>query len=154
GADGVEIHGANGYLIQQFISEHSNHRTDEYGGSIVNRARFAIEVAKAVVDEIGAERTGIRISPEVPLGGVDEGSSALDVYRYLVPELAKLNLAYIHMLHVGNEELLSEIRSAWPNTLLVNRAGRPLKDIAVDIDAGLADITPVGAWALANPDLV
>lgn len=154
GADGVEIHGANGYLIHQFISEHSNHRTDEYGGSIVNLARFAIEVAKAVVDEIGAERTGIRISPGVPLGGVDEGVSALDVYHYLVPELAKLNLAYIHMLHVGNEELLREIRSTWPNALLVNRAGRPLENIAVDIDAGLADIAPVGAWALANPDLV
>lgn len=154
GADGVEIHGANGYLIHQFISEHSNHRTDEYGGSIENRARFALEVTKAVVDEIGAERTGFRISPGVPLGGVDEGDSAIDVYRYLVPELEKLDLAYIHMLHVGNEELLREIRAAWPNALLVNRAGRPLEDIAVDIDAGLADIAPIGAWALANPDLV
>lgn len=154
GADGVEIHGANGYLIHQFMSENSNHRSDEYGGSIENRARFALEVAKAVIDEIGAERTGIRISPGVPLGGVDEGDSAIDVYRYLVPELTKLDLAYIHMLHVGNEELLREIRSAWPNALLVNRAGRPLEDIAVDVDAGLADIAPVGAWALANPDLV
>lgn len=154
GADGVEIHSANGFLIHQFISENSNYRTDEYGGSIENRARFALEVAKAVIDEIGAERTGIRISPSVPLGGVDEGDSAIDVYRYLVPELAKLDLAYIHMLHIGNEELLREIRSAWPNALLVNRAGRPLEDIAVDVDAGLADIAPVGAWALANPDLV
>ena len=69
GADGVEIHGANGYLINQFIGESSNTRTDEYGGSIENRARFAIEVAKAIVDEIGAERTGFRISPGTPLGG-------------------------------------------------------------------------------------
>lgn len=88
----MEIHGANGYLIHQFISEHSNHRTDEYGGSIVNFARFAIEVAKVIVDKIGAERTGIRISPGVLVGGVDEGVSALDVYHYLVPELENITV--------------------------------------------------------------
>lgn len=154
GADGVEIHGANGYLIHQFFGENSNLRTDEYGGSIENRARFAIEVAKAVVKEIGADRTGFRISPGLPLGGIDEGRSGPDLYRYLIPELANLNLAYIHAAHGGNDELLRDIRAAWPNTLLVNRAGRPLEDIAVDIDAGLADIAPVGSWALANPDLV
>ncbi|SFL92724.1 2,4-dienoyl-CoA reductase [Gracilibacillus orientalis] len=154
GADGVEIHGANGYLIHQFFGENSNFRTDEYGGSIENRARFSIEVAKAVVKEIGADRTGFRISPGLPIGGIDEGRSGSDLYRYLIPKLADLNLAYIHVAHGGNDELLREIRSAWPNTLLVNRAGRPLEDIVVDIDAGLADIAPVGSWALANPDLV
>jgi N-ethylmaleimide reductase len=154
GADGVEIHGANGYLFHQFFGENSNLRTDEYGGSIENRTRFAIEVAKAVVGEIGADRTGFRISPGVPLGGIDEGQSGPDLYRYLVAELGKLNLAYIHIMHGGNEELLREIRTLWPNALLVNRAGRSLEDIAIDIDAGLADIAPVGTWALANPDLV
>lgn len=154
GADGVEIHGANGYLIQQFIAENSNKRSDEYGGSIENRARFAIEVAEAVAKEIGPERTGFRISPGVPLGGLDEGVSGPDVYKYLIPKLAKLNLAYLHLLHGGNEELLRNIRSLWPTALLVNRAGRPLESLSVDIDAGLADVAPVGAWALANPDLV
>lgn len=154
GADGVEIHGANGYLIHQFFGENSNLRTDEYGGSVENRARFAIEVAKAVVDEIGADRTGIRISPGVPLGGIDDGQSGPELYRYLVSELAKLDLAYVHVVHAGNEALLREVRTIWPNTLLVNRPGRPLKDLAVDLDAGLADIAPVGTWALANPDLV
>ncbi|MEX1029912.1 MAG: alkene reductase [Paenibacillaceae bacterium] len=154
GADGVEIHGANGYIIHQFISENANKRIDKYGGSIENRARFAIEVATAIAKEIGADRTGFRISPGIPLGGIEEGQSGPDVYRYLVSELAKLNLAYIHVLHGGNDEMLRDIRSSWPTTLLVNRAGRSREDISVDIDAGLADIAPVGAWALANPDIV
>ncbi|MED3996871.1 hypothetical protein P4647_19760 [Peribacillus frigoritolerans] len=93
-ADGVEIHVANGYLVHQFISENANTRTDEYGGSIENRARFAIEAAAAVADEIGADGTGFRISPgKLDYVGIDEGENGLDVYRYLIPELAKLNLA-------------------------------------------------------------
>ncbi|MDQ8738375.1 hypothetical protein [Paenibacillus sp. LHD-38] len=154
GADGVEIHGANGYLINQFIGESSNTRTDEYGGSIENRARFAIEVARAIVDEIGAERTGFRISPGTPLGGIHDGEQGPELYRYLVQELAQLDLAYLHIMHLGNEELLRDIRSLWTNPLLVNRAGRALEDLSSDIDSGLADLVPVGVWSLANPDLV
>lgn len=154
GADGVEIHGANGYLINQFIGENSNKRTDEYGGSIENRARFAIEVAKAIIDEIGAERTGFRISPGTPLGGIQDGEQGPDLYRYLTQELAKLNLAYLHVMHLGNDELLQDIRSLWTNPLLVNRAGRGLENIGVDIESGLADLAPVGVWSLANPDFV
>ncbi|WP_431090614.1 alkene reductase [Paenibacillus sp. 8b26] len=154
GADGVEIHGANGYLINQFIGENSNTRTDEYGGSIENRARFAIEVTKAIVEEIGAERTGFRISPGTPLGGIQDGEQGPELYRYLVKELAQLDLAYLHVMHLGNEKLLQDIRSIWTNPLLVNRAGRALEDLSVDIDSGLADLVPVGVWSLANPDLV
>lgn len=154
GADGVEIHGANGYLINQFIGENSNKRTDEYGGSIENRARFAIEVAKAIIDEIGAERTGFRISPGTPLGGIQDGEQGPDLYRYLTQELAKLNLAYLHIMHLGNDELLQDIRSLWTNPLLVNRAGRGLENIGVDIESGLADLAPIGVWSLANPDFV
>ncbi|NOU78954.1 alkene reductase [Paenibacillus sp. LMG 31459] len=154
GADGVEIHGANGYLINQFIGENSNKRMDEYGGSIENRARFAIEVAKAVIDEIGAERTGFRISPGTPLGGIQDGEQGPDLYRYLTQELAKLNLAYLHIMHLGNDELLQDIRSLWTNPLLVNRAGRGLENIGVDIESGLADLAPIGVWSLANPDFV
>ncbi|WP_042351617.1 alkene reductase [Bacillus massiliigorillae] len=155
GADGVEIHGANGYLIQQFFAESSNKREDEYGGSIENRARFGIEVAKAVAEEIGADRTGFRISPgDIANMGIFEGEQSEDFYRYLVPELAKLNLAYLHVKHSSNDELLTEIRRMWPNALLVNRAGRPLEKIDVDIEEGRADVAPVGAWSLANPDLV
>lgn len=154
GADGVEIHGANGYLINQFLSENSNRRTDLYGSSVENRARFAIEVTKAIVEEIGADRTGFRISPGTTLGGIDEGEQGSEVYRYLVKQLAQFDLAYLHVMHIGNEALLREIRSLWPNPLLVNRAGRALEDLSVDLDNGLADVVPVGVWSLANPDFV
>jgi 2,4-dienoyl-CoA reductase-like NADH-dependent reductase (Old Yellow Enzyme family) len=154
GADGVEIHGANGYLVQQFFAPNANERTDEYGGSIANRARFALEVAAAVADEIGAQRTAIRLSPGAPLGGLNEGDQAPALYRYLVSELAKLNLAYLHVFHFGDEALLRDIRAAWPNALLVLRAGRSRDELPSDVEAGLADIVPIGTWALANPDLV
>ncbi|MGX1265791.1 N-ethylmaleimide reductase [Rossellomorea marisflavi] len=154
GADGVEIHGANGYLIQQFLSENANHREDAYGGTIEKRSRFAIEVAKAVVDEIGPERTGIRFSPQGTLNGIEEGETSSEMYRYLVSELDKLNLAYLHIMHFGNESLLQEIRQLWSQTLLVNRAGRPLDKLTADLDHGLADVITVGTWMIANPDLV
>ena len=154
GADGVEIHGANGYLIQQFIAPNANTRTDEYGGSIENRARFAIEVAKAVSAEIGADRTGIRLSPLGKSGGLDEGPEAVALYGYLVKELNKLNLSYLHILHTGNEEFLQSVKAAWQHPLLVNRPGAKSEDLDRDVKVGLADVVPVGQMALANPDLV
>ncbi|PAK35615.1 alkene reductase [Peribacillus simplex] len=154
GADGVEIHGANGYLIQQFLSENSNHRQDAYGGTIEGRSRFAIEVAKAVVDEIGPERTGIRFSPQGTLNGIEEGETSSEMYRYLISELDKLNLAYLHIMHFGNESLLQDIRQLWSQALLVNRAGRTLDQLTVDLDNELADVITVGTWMIANPDFV
>ncbi|WP_098025146.1 alkene reductase [Streptomyces sp. st115] len=156
GADGVEIHGANGYLLHQFLSPNANHRTDAYGGSVENRSRLVVEVARAVAEEIGADRVGIRLSPSMPLGGIDEGD-AEDVraqYRHLAGELAPLNLAYLHVHHVGDDELLRSLREVWPTALLVVRYGRTREQIADDIDAGLADIAPLGRFALANPDIV
>ncbi|TNM65227.1 alkene reductase [Aliirhizobium smilacinae] len=152
GADGVEIHGANGYLVQQFIAASSNVRTDEYGGSIENRARFAIEVAKAISDEIGPERTAIRLSPSLLMWGIDEGAEGPDLYRHLVAELDKLGLAYIHIMHAGNEELLSDIRKLWHQALVLNRPGRSREQIGTDIASGLADIEAYGQMVLANPD--
>ncbi|UXT50163.1 alkene reductase [Agrobacterium tumefaciens] len=152
GADGVEIHGANGYLIQQFFAPNANQRTDAYGGSIENRARFAIEVAKAIAEEIGPERTGIRLSPGATLGGLDEGSAGPDLYRYLVAELDKLGLAYVHVMHLGNEDLLADIRKLWHQALILNRPGRPLSDIGSDVASGLADVEAYGQYTLANPD--
>ena len=156
GADGVEIHAANGYLLHQFLSPNANQRTDEYGGSVENRARFVIEVARAVAEEIGAERTGIRISPAFPLGGLNEGDTEAvhAQYRHLVGELAKLNLVYLHVHHLGDDELLRSLREVWPTAVLVVRYGRDRDGIAADIDAGLADIAPLGRFALANPDFV
>lgn len=154
GADGVEIHGANGYLIQQFLSENANQRQDAYGGTIENRSRFAIQVAKAVVNEVGPERTGIRFSPQGTLNGIEEGETSSEMYRYLVSELDKLNLAYLHIMHFGNESLLQEIRQLWSQALLVNRAGRTLDQLTVDLDNELADVITVGTWMIANPDFV
>jgi len=154
GMDGVEIHGANGYLINQFIAPNANIRTDIYGGSIENRARFAIEVAAAIADEIGPERTGIRLSPGFEVGGLSDGPEGEDLYRYLVSELDTLKLAFIHIHHLGNDRLLADLRARWSQKLLVNRNGRPLEALGDDIDHGLADIVPVGKWGLANPDFV
>lgn len=156
GADGVELHAANGYLLHQFLAPNANHRTDAYGGSVENRARFVVEVARAVAEEIGADRTGIRISPAFPLGGLNEGTpeEVRTQYRHLVGELVPLGLAYLHVHHLGDDELLASFRAMWPTAVLVVRYGRTREQIADDIDAGFADIAPLGRFALANPDVV
>jgi N-ethylmaleimide reductase len=154
GADGVEIHGANGYLVQQFLAPNANTRRDEYGGSIENRARFAIEVAAAIAEEIGADRTAIRLSPGSALSGIDEGVEGPALYRYLVAELNKLGLAYVHIMHNGNEQLLGDIRKLWKQSLILNRPDRQRGQIGSDIASGLADLEAYGAMVLANPDFV
>ncbi|MBK5142317.1 alkene reductase [Budviciaceae bacterium BWR-B9] len=154
GADGVEIHGANAYLIQQFLAPSANTRTDEYGGSIENRARFALEVAAAVAEEIGADRTAIRLSPGITMWGIDEGEEGPALYRYLVAELNKLGLAYLHIMEQGNEPLLKEIRERWEQTLIVNRPGQPREKIGSDVQSGLAELEAYGQMVLANPDFV
>lgn len=153
GADGVEVHGANGYLVHQFLAPNANQRTDVYGGSPENRARFALEVVKAIVAEIGADRTAIRLSPGLPTGGVSEGSENDDLYRHLAAEFGGLGLAYLHILQIGNEALLSDIRSAFGGVLILNRPGRTREQIGMDVESGVADMEAVGAMALANPDL-
>jgi N-ethylmaleimide reductase len=154
GADGVEIHGANGYLLQQFFAPNANTRTDQYGGSIANRIRFAIEVAAAIADEIGADRTAIRLPPGSTLGGIDEGADGPDLYRYLVAELDKLGLAYIHVIHNGDEQLMADLHARWQQALILNRPGRPREQIGADVVAGLADLEAYGQMVLANPDFV
>ncbi|MEO2203107.1 hypothetical protein ABGV42_05120 [Paenibacillus pabuli] len=94
------------------------------------------------------------ISPGTPLGGIQDGEQSPELYLYLVQELAKLDLAYLHVMHLGNEKLLQDVRSIWTNPLLVNRAEPALEDLSTDLDNGIADIVPVGAWSLANLDLV
>jgi 2,4-dienoyl-CoA reductase-like NADH-dependent reductase (Old Yellow Enzyme family) len=152
GADGVEIHAANGYLIHQFIAPNANKRDDEYGGSIENRIRFALEVARAVAEAIGPHRTGIRMSPGMKLGGIDEGAEGPELYRRLVAELDGLGLAYLHLVHIGDEALLADLRKAWTGVLILNRAGGGRERIGQDIAAGLADMEAYGQMVLANPD--
>ncbi|TAM02334.1 MAG: alkene reductase [Paraburkholderia sp.] len=154
GADGVEIHGANAYLVQQFFAPSANTRTDEYGGSIENRVRFAIEVATAIANEIGADRTAIRLSPGTTMWGIDEGAEGPQLYRQLVAELDKLGLAYLHIMHQGNEPLLAEIRKLWTGKLILNRPGRPREQVGADVVSGMADLEAYGSMVLANPDFV
>ena len=154
GADGVEIHGANAYLVHQFLAPSANTRTDEYGGSIENRARFAIEVAAAIAEEIGADRTAIRFSPGLAMWGIDEGAEGPDLYRYLVAELDKLGLAYLHIMHAGDEPLLASLRKLWMQPLILNRPGRGRDEIGSDLASGLADLEAYGQMVLANPDFV
>lgn len=154
GADGVEVHGANGYLVHQFLAPNANHRTDEYGGSLENRARFAIEVVRAIADAIGPEKTSIRLSPGVPAGGIAEGQDNDELYRYLAAEFGRMGLAYLHVLFVRSDGLLAELRRAFGGVVIVNRPGRTREHVGSDVDAGLADIEALGVMALANPDLV
>lgn len=154
GADGVEIHGANSYLVHQFLAPSANTRTDEYGGSIENRARFAIEVARAIAAEIGADRVGIRLSPGLTINGIDEGPDGPDLYRYLVAELDKLGMAYLHVTHQGDDSLMSDIRKLWTGTLIRNRPGRAREEIGLDVASGDADLEAYGQLVLANPDFV
>ncbi|GAA4974590.1 alkene reductase [Kineococcus glutinatus] len=152
GFDGVEVHGANGYLVHQFLSDNANLRTDDYGGSVENRIRFAVEVVTAVAAEIGADRTGLRISPGNPFTDIVEDDPHA-LYLALVEVLAPLDLAYLHLLHFDDDELLDQLRRAWPSALLVNRPGADLDTRVADLDSGRADVITVGAMALANPDL-
>lgn len=154
GADGVEIHGANGYLPQQFIAPNANTRTDAYGGSIESRARFTLDVARRVAAEIGPERTGIRLSPGASLGDLHEGPEGPALYRHLVRALDEIGLAYLHLMHLGDETLLADLRAAWHQTLIVNRPGRARAEIGQDIAAGRADLEAYGQFVLANPDFV
>lgn len=111
-------------------------------------------MASAIAEEIGADRTAIRLSPGTTIWGIDEGSEGSELYRYLVAELDKLGLAYLHIMHQGNEALLTDIRQLWHQSLIVNRPGRPREQIGTDVASGLADLEAYGQLVLANPDFV
>ena len=159
GFDGVELHSANGYLLHEFLAPSSNQRDDIYGGSPENRARFVIEVVKAVVEAVGAERVGIRISPEHNVQGVTELDAAdvRETYRLLVDAIAPLNLAYLSILHKDpTGELVQDLRSRFNGAFLVNTGFGVIttRDEAISLVAdGHADAVVVGRPAIANPDL-
>ena len=160
GFDGVELHSANGYLLHEFLTPAATQRDDVYGGSPENRARFVIEVTQAVVDAIGADRVGIRISPEHNVQGALELDAA-DVratYAYLVDALAPLKLAYLSILHKDPAgELVQDLRARFNGTFLVNTGFGVVttRDEATALVAdGHADAVVVGRPAIANPDLV
>ncbi|CAM3953208.1 N-ethylmaleimide reductase, FMN-linked [Bordetella tumbae] len=164
GFDGVEIHGANGYLLEQFLQSRSNQRTDDYGGSIENRCRLMLEVARAVSAVFGSDRVGIRLSPFGVANGSGEGDPLL-LYTYLIDRLAELDLAYLHLIEPRasgagqadvdhqNVPFASELfRPHWPNALIA--AGNYKPDTAsTAIDANRADAVAFGRLFIANPDL-
>lgn len=164
GFDGVEIHAANGYLLEQFLQSRSNQRVDAYGGSIENRCRLILEIAQAIGDAIGYERTGIRLSPF----GIANDSGEEDpepLYNYLVGELDKLGLAYLHLIEprasgagqkdVDHKDVPSAARlyrSRWRNTLIT--AGNFTAETASKwVEDGVADAIAFGRYFISNPDL-
>ncbi|GAB2886976.1 alkene reductase [Streptomyces mayteni] len=159
GFDGVELHGANGYLIHQFLSSNANLRTDRYGSTVAGRIRFAVEAVEASVDAVGADRVGIRLSPAGRVWDMVE-DDAPALYAALFEALAPLGLAYVHLLAPeGDDELLPALRKAWPGTLIVNPGGQigPRETEQADGERWLAagaDLVGFGRAFLANPDLV
>ena len=158
GADGVEVHSANGYLLHQFLAPSSNTRTDEYGGSPENRARLAVEVTRAVAEAIGAERVGIRISPAHNIQGVLEEDPA-DVratYDALVDGIADLGLAYLSILADPASDLLRDLRERFGGPVIINSGFgevTTLDSVEGLLERDLGDLVAVGRPFLANPDL-
>jgi N-ethylmaleimide reductase len=160
GFDGVEIHGANGYLLDQFLRDGTNKRTDEYGGSIENRARLMLEVTAAIVAEIGPERTGIRLSPVTPANDASD-SNPQPVFNYVVEQLDKLDLVYIHVIEgaTGGDRNFGAgfdyeaLRKRFRNTWIVNN-GYTLETAQQVLAEKRADLVAFGRPFISNPDLV
>lgn len=155
GFDGVELHGANGYLIHQFLAPNSNQRTDAWGGSVEGRIRFAVEVASAVASAIGSDRVGLRLSP----GNENNDTHEPDprpAYEVLIQRLAPLNLAYLHVMEADDRELTLALRRQFSGVFILNpqTGERPTgpEDLAL-IEEGTADVITFGQLFLANPDL-
>ena len=164
GFDGVEIHGANGYLIEQFLQSHTNLRTDRYGGSIENRARFLMEVTRAVVEVWGADRVGIRLSPH----GIANGSGEPDpmpLYTYVVQQLNPIGLAYLHFI-VPRSSGSGRAEVNWQNVpsamvlfrpiwkgVLITAGGFTGETADAAIRDGHADAIAFGRIFISNPDL-
>lgn len=166
GFDGVEIHAANGYLLDQFLKTGANQRTDDYGGSIENRARLLLEATRAVVDAIGGGRVGIRLSPVTPANDIVDADPQ-PLFTYVTRQLATLNLAYIHVIEgaTGGPRVLEDrpfdyaafkdaYRTAGGKGAWMVNNGYDGAMAAEAVASGHADIVAFGKAYIANPDLV
>ncbi|MFS4438690.1 alkene reductase [Paracoccaceae bacterium GXU_MW_L88] len=158
GFDGVEIHGANGYLLDQFSKDGANQRDDAYGGSIENRARLLIEVVEAVAEEIGAERTGVRISPVTPANGISD-SNPQPLFEHIVAELDKIGPVYLHVIEgaTGGPRDVAPfdydaLKALYSGTYIANNGYD--RELAEKMLAEGADLIAFGHHFIANPDLV
>ena len=159
GFDGVELHGANGYLLDQFVRDGSNVRTDRYGGSIENRARFSLEVVDAVVSVWGADRVGYKIAPRFAMFGMSD-SDPMATFSYLAGELRRRGILYLHIaepvagpMATTGARLTPALRQAFGGTVIVN-GGYDHAAGAAAVASGEADLVAYGVLYLANPDLV
>ena len=159
GFDGIEIHGANGYLLDQFLKDSSNKRSDAYGGSIENRARLTLEVVDAVLKSLPKGRVGIRLAPVSPANDVSD-SDPQNLFGYVVSELGKRGLAFIHVIEGqtgGARDYApfdyAALRKAFAGTYIANNGYT--RDMALDaVASGRADMVAFGRPFIANPDLV
>lgn len=159
GFDGVEIHAANGYLLDQFLRDGSNQRSDNYGGSLENRARLLMEVTRAVVDVIGADKTGVRLSPVNPFNDMKDSNPQV-VFNYVAEALNPFGLAYLHVveggIHGGGEADPFDFvafRQLYKGQYMANLAYDKARGVAA-VSAGHADCIAYGVPYIANPDLV
>ncbi|MCW3466711.1 alkene reductase [Chitinophaga nivalis] len=160
GFDGVEIHGAHGFLPEQFLHPHTNRRTDRYGGSIAHRSRFLLEIMEGVSAAIGKERTGIRLSPFATLNDLPAYPEEAATHQYIADALQQMDIAYIHLSDQSSNGLppipasfVQDLRKRFRNLLIL--AGGYTPDTAeATLQAGLADLIGFGRPFIANPDLV
>ena len=159
GFDGVEVHGANGYLVEQFLRDSLNDRTDQYGGSIENRARFLIELMTAVCKEIGPGRVGLRLSPVTPANDIGQDSDPFALFSHVVKELSKLGFAFIEVVEGstgGPRDFapfdFDALRKLWSGAWIVNNGYT--REMALDaVASGQADAVSFGKAFISNPDL-
>jgi len=152
GFDGVELHAASGYLPEQFLSSASNQRTDSYGGSLENRARFVLEVLQAMVDEAGGERVGIKIAPEMNFNDISDAAPQ-ETYRYLVEQLAPMELAYLHVAqYKSGFDYHAQLRPLF-NGAYLQGGGLTQETAEAQLTQQRADAAVFGSLYLANPDL-
>lgn len=163
GFDGVELHGANGYLLQQFFSKNSNYRIDEYGGSPENRARILFEILDAIKEVVDISKVGVRLNPSLDgIMGIAVDDETIETYDYIVRRLNIYDLAYVHLIEPftdvsGNVNAIQHVakhfRKIYDGTIIINRAFN--KETATEVlEAGDADLVSFGVPFIANPDLV